>query len=197
MEKFAQIRDEMNHKHIITKGKVVMGVTLLVPLTIYLFLFYSSALYSTFCNDLNYGGGILQHLVYNTALCKAFTAYIPIEIITLGRIDLPAGIFVTVISVIMILLSFFTQHKSQHQRLSVAIISLVVFTFDFLLAAQFATEMHTIQRLTGIDAGELYGVKEIMCDANFWIILALGYIAYLIWVWLLHTVVKWYHELNK
>lgn len=156
------------------KIKLILGLLILVPLTFYLFLFYSSTFYSAFFKQFGADDGIMNAMfdpqAWNNAWQEGimeflFCLFAPIIFLGLGFI-----------------LHFFTIQESWTKYLKMISIICITFIFDAILAYLIGKHIHDMEVITGIrPIGSTYGFSEAISDINTWAVIFCGFIVYIIW----------------
>lgn len=156
------------------KLKLIIGLAILVPLTFYLFLFYSSTFYSAFFKSFSETANVLNSMFDAEALSKALEASItelcfvlcaPIIFMGLGFV-----------------LHFFTIQKSFTKYFKMAAILCITFIFDAILAYMIGKHLHEIGVIIGTNPlNSTYGFNEAISDINTWAVIFCGFIVYIIW----------------
>lgn len=156
------------------KMKLILGIVILVPLTFYLFLFYSSTFYSAFFKDFGSSDSILNSMFDAEALSKAlatsvtelcFVLCAPIIFMGLG-----------------FCLHFFTVQKSWTKYFKIAAVLIITFIFDAILAYMIGKHLHEMEVIIGTKPlGSPYGLAEAAADINTWAVIFCGFIVYIIW----------------
>ena len=154
--------------------KLVIGLIILFPLTVYLFLFYSSTFYSAFFRDPSSMTTVMNSMFDSNAIYKAyqdgvsemgFVLSAPIIFLGLG-----------------FALHFFSKQKGKVKYLKMAAILLVTFTFDCILAYKIGEQLHTFGIIIGqYPIGEVYTLTMATHDINTWAVIFCGFIVYIIW----------------
>ena len=172
-----QITDLKNSEYTINKEakmKMWIGLIILIPLTLYLFLFYSSTFYSSFFRNWEDGGNVFQamfdpHALSNAAsesmfeLCLILVA--PIIFLGLG-----------------FTLHFFSKQTGRVKYLKMAAMVLVTFVFDAILAYLIGKHLHGLAIMTGeVALGSQYTLGDALKDVNTWAVIFCGFIVYIIW----------------
>lgn len=156
------------------KMKLILGLVILIPLTFYLFLFYSSTFYSAFFKDFGSGDSVLNSMFDAEALSKAlatsvaelcFVLCAPIIFMGLG-----------------FCLHFFTVQKSWTKYFKMAAVLVITFMFDAILAYMIGKHLHEMEIIIGSKPlGSPYGLAEAAADINTWAVIFCGFIVYVIW----------------
>lgn len=154
--------------------KLIIGLVILIPLTFYLFLFYSSTFYSAFYRNpgdmttaMNamFDGNALENASANGITELGFVLLAPIIFLGLGFV-----------------LHFFSVQKGIEKYLKMGAIVFVTAMFDCILAYKIGEQIHTLGVIIGTHPiGEEYTVKMAVYDINTWAVIFCGFIAYIIW----------------
>lgn len=156
------------------KLKLIIGLIILVPLTLYLFLFYSSTFYSAFFKDFGASDTVLNAMFDAEALNKAFEA---------GITELGFVLFAPVIFMgLGFSLHFFSVQKAWTKYLKMAAVLCITFVFDAILAYMIGKHLHEMEVIIGAaPLGSTYGLSDAVHDINTWAVIFCGFIVYLIW----------------
>jgi len=154
------------------KIKMILGCTILVPLTVYLFVFYSSTFYSAFFRDFAQGNiGLGTAMLDPQAIPAAFNDGIGELFFILAAPVIFLGLGFS--------LHFFTLQKNNMKYLKMAAIILVTFIFDCILAYLIGKKIHDVQLIyTDLPP---YTIGEAIGDPNIWAIIFCGFVVYIIW----------------
>ncbi|MFC4635494.1 beta-carotene 15,15'-monooxygenase [Dokdonia ponticola] len=164
-------------------SKFWIGLIVLIPLTVYLFMFYASVVYSAMEKEFTYDD---QRWYVPDAILKgwedgfqAFTTIVfaPFIFIGLGY-----------------LIHMFYQKKKITSYIKLSGIVLLTLLFDILLA--FFVEKK-LWELNVTDENARYGFNEAIQSQEFWLIIFLGFIAYLIWGFIFDFVMEEHKEKDK
>lgn len=164
-------------------AKFWIGLVVLAPITVYLFTFYASVVYS--------------------AMEKQFTYtdqrwYVPDAIVRASEDGFQALATVVFAPFIFIglgyLIHMFYQKKKLSSYLKLVGVVLVTLAFDVLLA--FFVEKK-LWELNVVDEKARFGFSEAMQSQEFWLIIFLGFIAYLIWGFIFDFVMEEHKEKDK
>lgn len=173
--------------------QLIIGLCIIIPLTFYLFLFYSSTFYSAFFRDFqNMSDSVLSHMFDSHALSSALNS------------SVTALLFVLSAPVIFLGLGYglhsFSHQKGNDKYLKIGAILLVTFAFDSILAFLIGRNLHTIAIMTGAaPLGEQYSMSLALEDINTWAVIFCGFIVYVIWGIVFDMCMNAYHsmDLNK
>jgi len=164
-------------------SKFWIGLVVLMPLTIYLFMFYSSVVYSamekqfTYEDDRWYVPDAILLAFEDGFQALATVIFAPFIFIGLGY-----------------LIHMFYQRKNIVSYVKLSGIILLTLIFDVLLA--FFVEKKLWQ-LNVIDENAKFGFNEAIQSQEFWLIIFLGFIAYLIWGFIFDFVMEEHKEKDK
>lgn len=156
------------------KIKLILGLVILVPLTIYLFLFYSSTFYSAFFKDFSASADVLNSMFDAEALNKALET----SIAELSFVLLAPIIFMG----LGFSLHFFAIQKTWTKYIKMAAVIGVTFMFDAILAYMIGKHLHEMEVIIGTaPIGSTYGISEAISDVNTWAVIFCGFVVYIIW----------------
>lgn len=154
------------------KVKMILGCVILIPLTFYLFVFYSSTFYSAFFRNFADGDiGIGTAMLDPQAIPAAYEQGIGelFFVLTAPVIFLGLGFA----------LHFFTLQQNKMKILKMGAIISVTFIFDCILAYLIGKKIHDVQLIfTDLPP---YNLSEAIGDPNIWAIIFCGFVVYIIW----------------
>lgn len=188
LDKIDQLKGQVKRKNSEARANLIIGLIILVPLTLYLFLFYSSTAYSAFFKEIDYTQALGSHMFDAQALFSSWQQ------------SWTAGLFVLLITFIFMALGFilhqFTQQEGSAKYFKVVSIILVTFVFDTLLAFMIAKNMYDAESLTIIESRPSYTLSMAFTDVRFWVVIFCGFLAYIIWGLLFGFVMESYNKLD-
>jgi len=156
------------------KMKLIIGLIILVPLTLYLFLFYSSTFYSAFFKDFSTTTNVLNSMFDAEALSKALEASFTELCFVLCAPIIFMGLGFA--------LHFFTIQKSVTKYFKIAAILCITFVFDAILAYMIGKHLHEMEVIIGTaPLNSTYGFNDAISDINTWAVIFCGFIVYIIW----------------
>ncbi|MDX1828753.1 MAG: ABC transporter permease [Lutibacter sp.] len=167
------------------KALLYIGLALLVPITIYLFVFYISASYSAFFKIFT-DDSLTAAIFDANALTDSFKA------------SWLEGILVITIPFVFLGLGYLI-HMMQKSKSIISIIKLIglfmiTFSFDGLLAFIIEKKIYDFNRTpTTPDFNFRIAIKE----PEFWMIIFAGFVVYLIWGLVFDFIMKEYDNLDK
>lgn len=155
--------------------KMIIGLIILVPLTLYLFLFYSSTFYSAFLASSEDISGEVTAAMFNpNAIVNSF-----------GK-SIFSGCFMLFFPLIFLglgfALHFFSRQKEKTKYLKMVAVVLVTFCFDCILAYKIGETIHDNMVVMGLlPIDDVYNISKAVADPNTWAVIFCGFIAYIIW----------------
>lgn len=162
-------------------------ITLLI--TIYLFVFYSSASYSAFFKIINANVSTTEACFDGQAWFLAF------------KDGLMEFLFVTLLPVLFMGLGYVIYQYGQKQGIEkyikATILYGITFIFDTLLAYQISKKIYIAISQTQLAAVPPYNVSFAIQNGDFWIIIFCGFIAYVIWGLVFGFAMKSYELLDS
>lgn len=184
-----------NNPSIVTKEKsakagFIMGLSIILLLTIYLFVFYSSAAFSAFfknfnLNELGIANAMFDGQAINKALNDGFFEFI--LIITIPAVFLGLGF----------LIHKFAEEKGFMKVLKIFSLMVITFIFDAILAYEITEKIYNIKSEGTFSEPIPYSFKMAIESVSFWLIIFSGFIVYVIWGFVFDFVMKEYYNLDK
>lgn len=166
----------LNHAAEINKNekiKLILGIIILVPLTLYLFIFYGSTFYSAFFKDFTDGATLSECMfdpaAYSHSLQSGFMALIfvvcaPIIFMGLG-----------------FSLHFFSINKTDNLRfVKIGSVLVVTFLFDMILAYSIGKNLDSVEAMTTMGEHPEYTISRALTDIHLWAVIFCGFIVYII-----------------
>lgn len=157
------------------KIKMILGIIILIPLTFYLFLFYSSTFYTGFLMDTSditetttIAMAMFNPQAFGGALAKGITSFFLILSFPVVFLGLGFG------------LHFFSVQQTKSKYIKMGAILLVTFFFDCIIAYKIGKFLYDIEGLWK-EQSELYSFNMAIGDINTWAVIFCGFIAYIIW----------------
>ena len=150
------------------KAQFYIGLLLLIPITIYLFVFYISASYSAFFKDFE-SDSVTAAIFDANAFSKAISDGV-LEAIFVGTLPF-------VFMGLGYLVHMFQKNKNKLSFIKIGALFLLTFVFDVILA-------YLIERkifLYNAVLGEKFSPEIAIKSVNFWGIIFAGFVVYIIW----------------
>lgn len=168
----------------------IIGGVILLFLTVYLFIFYSSASYSAFfkqfsLNDIGVTNSIFDAQAITAALKDGFTELL--LILTIPFVFLGLGY----------LIHKFQELKGSGKYIKIALLVMITFLFDAILAYQITERIYNIHKANSFDAIPDYSFALAFNSMNFWMIIFAGFIVYLIWGFVFDFTIESYGKIDK
>lgn len=156
------------------KASYIIGLIILLFLTVYLFIFYSSASYSAFFKEFKPSEIAVANSIFDAqAIAKSwvdgwqeFTLIITIPAVFLGL--------------------GFLIHKGQAkkgwQKIGfIGSLVLVTLVFDIIIGYEICHKLYVLGQQNSFEIKEDYSVGLAVKDINFWLIIFAGFVVYIIW----------------
>jgi hypothetical protein len=172
------------------KASFFIGGIILMFLTVYLFIFYSSASYSAFfkqftMNDIGVTSSIFDAQAITEALKDGFTELL--LILTIPFVFLGLGY----------LIHKFQEKKGIKKYLNIIALVIITFLFDAILAYQITERIYNIHKSNSFDTMPDYSFSLAFNSMNFWMIIFAGFIVYLIWGFVFDFTMEAYGKIDK
>jgi hypothetical protein len=173
-----------------SKAGFWIGTIIASFLTVYLFVFYSSAAYSAFFknfspDDLNIVNSIFDANAIGKALVDGWTELI--LILTIPAVFLGLGF----------LIHKFNEQTGIGKFFKIGSLVITTFIFDFILAYEIVEKIYEIKRQGSfLDMPEMT-VSMAFQQINFWLIIFAGFVVYIIWGFVFDLVMEEYGKLDK
>lgn len=167
------------------KAQFYLGLTVLIPITFYLLVFYMSASFSAFFKSFDtseltsaiFDGKALSKAINDGWLEGIFIATIPFAFMGLGY-----------------LIHMFQKHKNWTSYFKIGVLFVVTFIFDSILAYQIEEKIYNIQK-TPESPG--FDLSIAFSSIEFWGIIFAGFIVYIIWGLVFDFIMKEYDNFDK
>ena len=172
------------------KPSFYIGAIILVFLTLYLFVFYSSASYSAFFKEFSLNEiGVANSIFDAQAISKAMKDGVTelVLILTIPFVFLGLGYLI---------------HKMQELKglmkfIKIALLVLVTFIFDAILAYEITEKIYNIKRENNFNDLPDFSISIAIKSVNFWLIIFSGFIVYLIWGFVFDFVLEAFGKIDK
>lgn len=171
----------------------IIGLLIILFLTIYLFVFYSSAAFSAFFKVFDPGSiGIATAIFDAQALQKAFQEGFTemILIITIPAVFLGLGYLIH---------RFSTAHNSTKliSFSKITALMLVTFAFDTILAYEITEKIYEVGRTNSFNDMPEFTLTMAFSDMRFWMIIFSGFVVYIIWGLVFNFVMEEYYKFDR
>lgn len=172
------------------KSSFYIGLVIILFLTLYLFVFYSSAAYSAFFKDFTPDDTKITQAIFDAnAIGKAWTD---------GITEL---IFILAIPAVFLGLGFliykFSEEKEKTKYLRITALVAVTLVFDCIIAYAIVKEIYNIkigglfQEMPPMTIGRAFQ------EVNFWIIIFAGFVVYIIWGLVFSFTMSEYEKIDR
>ncbi len=152
--------------------KLIIGLIILIPLTVYLYLFYSSTFFSVFFRVYDAKTSLSISIFDPHALSSAYSQGVTAILLVLSGPIIFLGLGFC--------LHFFSVQEGWSKYLKMACLIFVTLVFDFLLAYFIAKSLYDLEALVYDDMPR-YSMKLASRDTHVWIVIFCGFIVYIIW----------------
>ena len=162
-----------------------IGLLLLVPITIYLFVFYISATYSALFkvfSDDSLSTAIFDAQALNNAFSDSWLE--GVLVITIPTVFLGLGYIIHMMQ----------KGKGIKNMMRLGALFLITFLFDGLLAYQIEKKIYDFNKTPTTPS---YNLKVAVGEAEFWMIIFAGFVVYIIWGLVFDFVMKEYENIDK
>lgn len=166
------------------KAQFYIGLFLLVPITIYLFVFYISASYSAFFKDFetdSLSAAIFDADAFGKAindgwLEAVFVGTLPFVFMGLGY-----------------LIHMFQKSKGWKVFIKIGLLFILTFIFDVILAYLIEKKIFLYDAILG----QTFSPRDAISSVNFWGIIFAGFVVYIIWGLVFDFVMKEHENVDK
>ena len=172
------------------KASFWIGLVIIFFLTIYLFVFYSSASYSAFfkdfkSNDTNVAQAIFDAQAISKAWADGFTELI--FILAIPAVFLGLGF----------LIHKFSVEKGISKYLKISGLVFVTFIFDFIIAYEIVEKIYDIKKNGSFEPMPDMTISMAAQLINFWLIIFAGFVVYIIWGLVFDFTMREYEKMDK
>jgi uncharacterized protein (UPF0335 family) len=169
-----------------------IGLLILAALSIYLFIFYSSASFSAFfkqftLNEIGVANSIFDPKAISTAA----------DPVTGGITEL-----ILIISMPFIFIGLgFLIHKFQEKKgiskfFKIGLLILITFVFDAILAYEITEKIYNIKAENSFQEFTPYTFDLAFQQVNFWLIIFAGFVVYIVWGFVFDFTIDSYDKIN-
>jgi hypothetical protein len=174
----------------VSKASFYIGAIILAFLTIYLFIFYSSASYSAFfkeftLNELGVANSIFDPQALSKGLKDGFTELV--LILTIPFVFIGLGY----------LIHKFQEGKGWKKVPKIAMLIFVTFIFDCILAYEITEKIYNIKASNSFQVMPEYTLNFAFQSVSFWLIIFAGFVVYVIWGFVFDFFMEAYGKLDK
>ncbi|UIR54852.1 hypothetical protein LZQ00_11240 [Sphingobacterium sp. SRCM116780] len=167
------------------QAQFYIGLILLAPITLYLFVFYISASYSAFFktfSDDSLTAAIFDAQALNNALQAGWLE--GVLVLTIPSVFLGLGYVIHMIQ----------KGKGIKNTLRLMVLYIITFLFDGLLAYQIEKKIYEFHKTLESSS---YNLRTAVGEAEFWMIIFAGFVVYIIWGLVFDITMKEHENLDK
>lgn len=166
--------------------KMAIGLVILLILSVYLFVFYSSTFYSAFFKQFTFDTNVAEAMFDQQALPNAlhsgiggliFILCAPIIFMGLGYV-----------------LHYYASERGKLKYLKILAILSITFIFDCILAYLIAKKIYDMEVLTKLGEFPEFSLSIAISDVNVWAVIFCGFITYMIWGFVFDLTISAYEE---
>jgi len=167
-------------------AKFWIGIFFLLPLAIYIFVFYISTAYSAFFREFTIGAGLVQGMFYPKALSKAYSD---------GILELGFILFIPFIFFALgYLIHMFQEKRGAINKLKIAMLFIITFLFDAILAYLIDEKLYNLNKTFD---SEVFNISVAFQSVSFWVIIFAGFVSYIVWGLVFDFVMKEHADRDK
>lgn len=173
---------------------LIISSVLLLPFSIYFFIFYSSVGYSAFfkqfgIGNIENGDFVLSQAIFDSqAIPNAWND---------GFAELMFILFMPFIFLAFgFVLNRWEREKGWLKYIKIPSLIAVAFIFDSLLSFEICKKIYDLNAMMQLEQVPPYSVSLALKDPTFWIIICLGFVSYLIWGFVFGFWVKAWENLD-
>nr|WP_199158175.1 hypothetical protein [Pedobacter sp. ASV2] len=167
------------------RAQFYIGLLLLIPITLYLFVFYISATYSAFFKDFSNDSltaAIFDAQAFNNALSAGWLE--AILIFTIPSVFLGLGYVIHMVQ----------KGKGIKNLFRMVALFIVTFLFDGLLAYQIEKKIYEFNKTPD---SLPYNLKIALAESEFWMIIFAGFVVYIIWGLVFDITMKEHENIDR
>ena len=175
-----------------SKVSFFIGLLILIALSIYLFIFYSSASFSAFFKEFTLSEiGVANSIFDPKAISTAA------DPITGGITEL-----ILIISMPFIFIGLgFLIHKFQEKTgigkfFKIGLLILITFVFDAILAYEITEKIYNLKAENSFQDFPPYTFEMAFQQVNFWLIIFAGFVVYIVWGFVFDFTIDSYDKIN-
>ncbi len=172
-----------------SKVSFFIGLLILLALSIYLFIFYSSASFSAFFKEFTLNEiGVANSIFDPNAISQAYKDGITelILIISMPFVFIGLGF----------LIHKFQEKKGFGKFFKIGLLIIITFVFDAILAYEITEKIYNIKAGNSFQDFPAYNFELAFYQVNFWLIIFAGFIVYLIWGFVFDFTIDSYDKIN-
>ena len=168
-----KLKGEQHTKNKDEWAKFWIGIAIIVPLTFYLLLFYSSTFYSAFLDSsivASVTKAMFNPQAFSLAWDKSVFAFLMMILFPIVFMGLGFS------------LHYFTKENGFSKYFKIIAVLAVTFMFDCILTYKIGEKIHQSMVLNGLlPQNQTYTVAMAIRDINSWAVIFCGFVSYIIW----------------
>lgn len=172
-----------------SKVSFFIGLLILVALSIYLFIFYSSASFSAFFKEFTLSEiGVANSIFDPQAISRAYQDGVTelILIISMPFVFIGLGF----------LIHKFQEKKGIGKFFKIGLLILITFLFDAILAYEITEKIYNLKAENSFQEFAPYTFEMAFQQVNFWLIIFAGFVVYLVWGFVFDFTIDSYDKIN-
>tara|TARA_R110002033_G_scaffold167528_1_gene206736 strand:- start:14592 stop:15857 length:1266 start_codon:yes stop_codon:yes gene_type:complete len=167
-------------------AKFWIGISFLLPLAAYIFVFYISTSFSAFFREFDPGISLFQGMFDPQALSKAYQA---------GWLELVFILFIPFIFFALgYLIHMFQEKRGIINKFKIAALFIITFLFDAILAYLIDEKLYNLNKTFD---SEVFNISTAFQSISFWLIIFAGFVSYIVWGLVFDFVMKEHADRDK
>ncbi|RZN83377.1 MAG: ABC transporter permease [Winogradskyella sp.] len=167
-------------------AKFWIGISFLLPLAAYIFVFYISTSFSAFFREFDPGISLFQGMFDPQALSKAYEA---------GWLELVFILFIPfVFFALGYLIHMFQEKRGLINKFKIAALLIITFLFDAILAYLIDEKLYNLNKTFD---SEVFNISVAFQSISFWLIIFAGFVSYIVWGLVFDFVMKEHANRDK
>lgn len=167
-------------------AKFWIGISFLLPLAAYLFVFYISTSFSAFFREFDPGISLFQGMFDPKALTKAYEE---------GVLELCFVLFIPFVFFgLGYLIHMFQEKRGIINKLKIAALFIITFLFDAIMAYLIDEKLYNLNKTFD---SEDFNVSIAFQSVSFWLIIFAGFVSYIVWGLVFDFVMKEHADRDK
>lgn len=186
--KLVEAKSNIGEDNKMARIKMWIGLSILVIMTVYLFIFYSSTFFSAFFKNFDFDSdNLLSQAMFDP---KALPMALQRGVGSL--------IFILCAPIIFMglgyMLHFYSVENGKAKYLKIGVTVIITFVFDCILAYLIAKKIYDIDVLTKPGVFPEFSWTIAVKDVNVWAVIFCGFITYMIWGFVFDLTMSAYEE---
>jgi len=166
--------------------KFWIGISFLIPLAVYVFVFYISTSFSAFFREFDPGTSLFKGMFDPEALSKAYGA---------GVLELVFILFIPfVFFALGYLIHMFQEKRVAINKLKIVMLFVITFLFDAILAYLIDEKLYDLNKTFDSEA---FNISIAFHSVSFWVIIFAGFVSYIVWGLVFDFVMKEHADRDK